>query len=199
MPPATSCLSAASVPCTRNGRSNCASVAWPVGGLRPPGIPQDAADDPVGAGEEPVDGGVVGVDEQVASQPRLPPKARASPSRSTTPATWSWVREAGGCRDARAERVSDEDRALDVQPVLEALVRAGASGASCRGRGAGCSRTAAGRARRPGGLLARAAGRRRARPRTARRRRRGARRESRACPSCGRRGVVPSTRTNGPR
>ena len=104
MPPAASCLSAASVPCTRNGRSNCASVAWPVGaGVGPHAFLRmrpTIQSEPV---SQPVDRGVIGVDEQIGEPAVVAAEGEGVSVEEHDARDLVWICEPGSGRYTRAE------------------------------------------------------------------------------------------------
>ena len=116
MPPAKSCLSAAvgSLHAERAFELSKRCVARRRR-LRAPGVPEGADDDPVGAGDQPVGGGVVGVDEQVGEPGVVAAEGKGVSVEQHDAGDLVRVREPGGCRDAGAERVADEDGALEVE------------------------------------------------------------------------------------
>jgi hypothetical protein len=92
-----------------------------VGRALSPGVSVNARNDPVGAGDDPVEGGVVGIDEKVGKPPVVAAEGECVSVEECNPGEFMWVCEGGGCGDAGSERVAHEDGAVDVESLLEAL------------------------------------------------------------------------------
>lgn len=91
-----------------------------VGWVRAPGVSEDAADEPVGAGDDPVGGGVVGVDDQVGQPAVVAAEGERVSVEEDDAGYVVGVRESG-CRDhAGSERVADEYGTMEVEALLEA-------------------------------------------------------------------------------
>ena len=89
--------------------------------VRTPGVSEDPADDPVRAGHDSVESGVVGVDEQVG-EPRVVAAERERVAVEQNNAGDAVrVGKAGCGGDAGAERVADQDGSLETEAVFEAL------------------------------------------------------------------------------
>src|SRR5581483_12136731 len=86
-----------------------------------PGVPEDAPDDPVGAGDQPVDGRVVRVDEQVGEPAAVAAEGERVAVEEDDAGDVLRIGEPGGGRDTCSERVADEDRLPDVEAPLEAV------------------------------------------------------------------------------
>jgi hypothetical protein len=92
-----------------------------MGRVGAPGASEDAADDPAGARDESVEGGVVGVDEQFGEPAMVAAEGEPVSVKEYNAGDIVRMCECGGCGDAGAERVADEYRTQDVQALFEAF------------------------------------------------------------------------------
>jgi len=89
--------------------------------VRAPRVSEGSSDDPVGTRDEPVDGGVVRVDEKVGQPAAAATEGERIPVEEDDARDIAWERETLGDGDARAERVPDDDGTPDPEPLLESV------------------------------------------------------------------------------
>ena len=122
MPPAMSCLSAESVPPHAERSCELRERGLIRGGdLRTPRVLQDGPDEPIRAGDESIDGGVIRIDEQVGEPRVIAAEGEGISVEEHDARDPARVFERGGSCDAGAERVTNEGPADDVETLFEAL------------------------------------------------------------------------------
>jgi len=117
MPCGSISRSCCSVPCTWNGRWNSRSIVELTGGRSGPSALEHLAKDEVRAGQQAVDAGDVGVDQQCIEQASSASAAKRIAVEQHDPRHLRWVVKCDPGGDRGAERMSHHQRVTEPEPV----------------------------------------------------------------------------------